>query len=173
MSTRGIVTSTCFQPVDGHGRNLVLAPDHGDGGRTAQLVGPVPLVEPPRDIRTDDHEELARRRTKFLDRFHRVGRAFTFHLDAGRLEAGDGFHRRLHHVETIGGRRHDQPVLLPRVTGDHEQGAIEVESFVRGECRDQVTDMNGIEGAAEDPEPFAHRVHRAILRIVASRTTRL
>jgi hypothetical protein len=84
-----------------------------------------------------------------FDGVDRVRRAGAVEFETRRFEPFDAVDRGAHHFEAnVGGR--NNVVFLPRLRGDNEQHAIEVQlgpSRTRG-CK--MSDMHGIERAAED-----------------------
>ncbi len=132
---------------------------HGDDGRKlAHLVGPLPGEESGGSVGPEDHEELTLGLlgSKGTQGVSGVRHAARVDLDATGLESVRVGHRCLHHREAVlGGTDGPAPDLLPRHVVDHEEHAVEREIVADVDCRDQMTDVWGVEGAPEDPEPLA------------------
>src|SRR4029077_9124035 len=85
------------------------------------------------------------------------GRAGAVELDPRSLEPGDAVERGHEHLEALLGRRDDATVLLPGTPRDDDEHSIERQLVARRAGIHQVTHVDGIEGATEDPDPLVRR----------------
>ena len=165
-SIRGIVTGRTSQPMSGSSAVSVARASTATVTASRKLLRPLPGIEPRRGVGTDDQEEVPVRGREVRDRVDRVRRARTVELECRSFEAVDVGDRRRDHGEARVGRRDDLPALLPRIAGDDEEHAIEVELIARFDRADQVTDVHRIERAAEDTKPLARTHMRSLGRSV-------
>src|SRR5664280_358098 len=81
-----------------------------------------------------------------------MGRAGSVEVDTADVEAGVGRGGNDRHEVPVFGGRHRSCVLLPRLTGRHEQDILEVEERLDLSGSHEVTVMDGIEGPAHDSD---------------------
>ena len=129
MSRRGIATRSTRQPASGRLGVDVAGPlDDHDGGEVAGLVEPPPGGHVGDRVGAEHEEQLAAGRRQRLERVGGDRRLAALDLDrrSPRCPSMPSTAVRRQR-ESVGGRRHDPAALLPRVTGDHEQHAVEAE----------------------------------------------
>ena len=64
--------------------------------------------------------------------------------------------RELDHREPLLRRRDDLAPLLPRIAGRHHEHPVEAQVGAHVDRGDDVADVDGVEGATEDPQPLRH-----------------
>src|SRR3954464_881294 len=105
--------------------------DDHDGGEVAGLVEPAPGGHVRDRVGAEHEEELSSRCGQRLERVGGDRRLAALDLDRRRLDAVHAVDRDGSERESVGGVRNDATALLPRVTGDDEQHAVEAELGAR------------------------------------------
>ena len=157
--------------ADGQGRDLLQThpvlgqsiitqdmpwPGHPDEmGKVPELVDVLPRQDLGQRIGAGDEEQLRVRElcAQVTQGVDGVGRAGSVEVDTADVEArvgGCGDHR--HQVSVLSWGHHGH-ILLPRLTGRHEQDLIEVEERLDLSGSHEVTVMDGIEGPTHDTYP--------------------
>ena len=118
-------------------------------------MDPLPRVELPDEVATDDQVELSSDPiSQLCDRVRGVARAASFDLDPARLDAGDSLDGGSDDAEAVLGRGHiARPDLLPRLVRDDEKHPVQTERVTDADSGDEMTDVNRVEGTAEDAGP--------------------
>ena len=94
---------------------------------------------------------------QLVDGVRGVRVATSVDLEIAGLEPLDVADGRLDHGQPVGGRADRSGAgLLPGHVGHRQQHPIEREGVAHVDRGDQVAHVGGVEGAAEDAEPFAH-----------------
>jgi hypothetical protein len=117
----------------------------------------VPRGQPCRDVTADDQEQLTIGLSSVQcgKRIDRVGRPFAPHLEVRDLETRVAGDREAAQFEPMFGARVLLQRLVRRLSGRHQDDAVETELEVGLLTADQVADVQRVEGPAEDADACA------------------
>src|SRR5579875_22291 len=146
------------------------APVHHDQHHLVrEVLRPVPGGEIADEVRPDDEVELRSGvlPAELVHGVDRVARAATVDLDPARLHPLDTIHRGRNDGEAVLGSGDGAlPHLLPGLVGHHQEHLIEVQFVACLDGGEEMPDVHGIEGAAEDTDALrvGHFLRCPILR---------
>src|SRR5438874_787317 len=108
--------------------------------------------------RVDGHHQeearaLAVKTLQLLHAVDRVRRAWSLHLDGAQLKERIRSDRQARHQEPMDGGRHPSPSLVRRLSGRHEEDAIQRELVSRQGREPEVADVRRVERPAQDANP--------------------
>lgn len=136
-------------------------------GQSEQLRVVLPGTDLAKGVEPEQEDELRRLRKALpqkAQRVDRVGSAGTIELDRRGAEAGMSGDGAPNHCQAIDAARH-RPALVRRARRGNEEDLIERQCFPRFFGATKMGEMDGVEGAAEDPEPRGDALRRASRRL--------
>jgi len=109
---------------------------------------PIPRRQSPGAVCSDDENDALT--LEALDRVDGIGPSVAMDLAVIDSEVVDSAGREFSHAKPVAGLGHAGPGLLPRTPGWDEGDRIHAELIVGRLSRDEVSDVRGVEGSAED-----------------------